>query len=139
MYIQNRFRGNTNYKNLNLVPAAVDITDGFKQFNIAAVEDWGWSSLNDFSDDRFKNYYSDHEQRLNFQSYLDSVELTCPGLYIPFYFSKESVETISLTNIGGGYMVEFIAENNVVISNNDTHMNELGHNLWAEKMKNIIK
>jgi FkbM family methyltransferase len=56
LYIQNRFRGNTNYKNLNLVPAAVDITDGFKQFNIAAVEDWGCSSLNEFADDRFNNF-----------------------------------------------------------------------------------
>jgi FkbM family methyltransferase len=33
-----------------------DITNGFKQFNIAAVEDWGCSSLNEFADDRFDNF-----------------------------------------------------------------------------------
>lgn len=92
----------------------------------------------EFYDVWFKNYFSDHEQRLNFQSYLDSVELTSNSLYIPFYFSEESVENISLTSTVGGYMVEFIAKNNVVIGDNDTHMNEMGHRLWAEKMKNII-
>jgi FkbM family methyltransferase len=54
--LQNRFRGHVNYKNLNLIPAAVDIKNGFTTFNIAAVEDWGCSSLNEFADDRFEHF-----------------------------------------------------------------------------------
>ncbi len=56
VYIQNKFRGHINYKNLNLIPAAVDIKDGFSQFNIAAIEDWGCSSLNEFSEDVNKTF-----------------------------------------------------------------------------------
>jgi len=54
--IQNRFRGHLNYKNLNLIPAAVDINNRFTTFNIAAVEDWGCSSLNEFADDISENF-----------------------------------------------------------------------------------
>ena len=56
VFLQNKFRGHIGYKNLNLIPAAVDIKDGFTQFNIAAVEDWGCSSLNEFSDNRFNDF-----------------------------------------------------------------------------------
>jgi len=83
-----------------------------------------------FHDIWFKNYYSDHEQRCNFQSYLDSVQLRAPAQYIPFYFSQESVNQITRQN--DNFMLEFIIKNNVAISKDDFHMNPLGHRMWAE-------
>ena len=83
----------------------------------------------------FDNYYSEHEQKCNQQSYMDSVELTCPAKYVPFFFSKESTDNLRLPN-HAGYIVDFIAENNVMISSNDGHLNHHGHELWA---KHIFK
>ena len=51
--LQNRFKFNQNW---NLIPAAVDLTNGFKQFNIAGVEDWGCSSLFEFKEDRYDHW-----------------------------------------------------------------------------------
>lgn len=82
-----------------------------------------------FYDTWFLNYYSNFEQRCNFQSYLDSVEFTCPAFYVPFYFSKESVEDIR--HKGHFYMVDFIIENDCAISTEDCHLNTKGHQLWA--------
>jgi len=86
----------------------------------------------------FRDYYSDHEQRLNFQSYSDSVELTCPGRYIPFYFSEESVKGIDLREPHAGFMTEFIIKHQITLSSIDTHINEQGHALWAEHLHKYI-
>jgi FkbM family methyltransferase len=48
--LQQKFKG---YDNFHLIPMAVDITNGFKWFNIAGQDgcDWGCSSLHEFSSD----------------------------------------------------------------------------------------
>lgn len=90
-----------------------------------------------YYDHWFQNYYSEYEQRCNFQSYFDSVQLTCPGIYLPFFLNKESVQNINISNIpNAGYMAEFILDNQVMISLEDMHLNTLGHQLWAN---HIIK
>ena len=48
----------------------------------------------EYYDTWFTEYYSEYEQRCNFQSYVDSVSHTCTGLYLPFFFSKESINGI---------------------------------------------
>jgi len=84
----------------------------------------------EFYDTWFKNYYSEHEQRCNFQSYMDSVQMRAPAQYIPFYFSQESVVQISRQN--DYFMLEFIINNNLAISKNDLHLNITGHQMWAD-------
>lgn len=87
----------------------------------------------------FENYYSAYEQKCNLQSYIDSVELGKPCGYVSSYFSKESVQDVDITrSINGGYMVDFIFDNNLVISDTDAHLNESGHNLWAQKLYELI-
>jgi len=107
----------------------------FRSNNIVPSTKSKWISLSpqpsgtEFYDIWFQNYYSDYEQRCNFQSYLDSVRLRIPAQYIPFYFSQESIsQTIRQNN---NFMLEFIVANNVAISKNDFHMNKIGHQLWA--------
>jgi len=95
------------------------------------------SSGNEFYDTWFKNYYSDYEQECNLQSYYDSVKLTCKGQYIPFFFNKQSIVNIDVTGIG--FMLEFVTENQVYISENDMHLNPTGHALWADHLNNYIK
>lgn len=90
------------------------------------------SSGLDFYDVWFKNYYSEYEQKCNFRSYLDSVRLTCPGKYIPFYFSKESVETLSVPE--SDFMLDFVIDNNVAMSDDNYHLNDKGHILWANHL-----
>lgn len=103
-----------------------------------------WSKLSPLSsgfkfyDTWFDNYYSEHEQCCNFQSYLDSVRLRCPGNYFPFYFSKESVEHIDARD-GVGHMLEFVIDNNVAISDDDYHLNVQGHVLWTDCLIKKIK
>lgn len=87
-----------------------------------------------FYDDWFNNYYSEYEQKLNFQSYIDSVVQTCPGIYLPFYFNQESVSGINTHDTDPKFMVEFIKENNIKLNKTDMHMNNKGHDLWSEVM-----
>jgi hypothetical protein len=91
----------------------------------------------EFYDNWFNNYYSDYEQRCNFQSYLDSVSSRVVSHYLPFYFSKESVDHIDQQN--DNFMLEFIIKNKVEISKTDQHMNALGHQLWADHLIAQIK
>lgn len=95
------------------------------------------ASGHDFYDQWFNNYYSDYEQRCNFQAYLDSVNARVPATYIPFYFSQESVNQIIRQN--NNFMLEFIIDNNVAISDSDYHLNSLGHRMWAEHLYSQIK
>jgi FkbM family methyltransferase len=45
--LQRKFKGNDRF---NLVPMAADVENGFKWFNVAGCNNWGCSSLYDFSD-----------------------------------------------------------------------------------------
>ena len=104
----------------------------FRSFNPVASR---WQSMKpknrnvEFYDQWFNNYYSDYEQRCNFQSYLDSVSLKAPSQYLSFYFSQESVNQIDRQN--DNFMLEFIIKNQVLISNTNQHLNVVGHQLWA--------
>jgi len=94
-------------------------------------------SGNAFYDTWFRNYYSEHEQRCNFQSYTDSVILRCQAQYIPFYFSKESVNQIVRQN--DNFMSDFVIDNDVATSADDLHMNARGHELWTFYLKEQIQ
>ena len=62
-----------------------------------------------YYDTWFKNYYNAYEQKCNFQSYFDSIKSTCPGYYLPFFFSKESINGIDISGVtNAGFMAEFI-------------------------------
>lgn len=92
----------------------------------------------EFYDTWYNDYYNELEQKTHLQSYLDAVKYTCPGMYIPFYFSKESVEGVDIGEFHAGYATEFIIENQVSISNSDFHFNKVGHTMWADHIKNAI-
>ena len=115
----------------------------FRSDNSSLNTQQKWSLLTpsstgiDFYDNWFDNYYSLYEQTCNFVSYTDSVRLKCPGIYVPFYFSKESVQDLTLD--GAGYMLDFIIDNNVAISKDDYHLTEYGHQLWSDHIYNYIK
>lgn len=91
-----------------------------------------------FYDTWYKDYYSELEQKVNFQSYLDSVKSTCPGQYLPFYFSKESTQGVQIDSGHAGFVTEFIIENNLSISEKDFHFNEHGHKTWANHLKKYL-
>ena len=115
----------------------------FRSLNSRASTLGKWLTLRpqntgkEFYDVWFRNYYSDHEQRCNFQSYLDSVHLRAPAQYIPFYFSQESVAQINRQN--DNFMLEFIIEHNLALGPNDFHMNSNGHKMWAEHLLTQIQ
>jgi hypothetical protein len=90
-----------------------------------------------YYDDWFSKYYSEYEQSCNFQSYVDSVEYTCPAKYAPFFFSNESVKDIKIASAGS--MIQFIQEHDVAISEKDCHLNEKGHLMWANHLLNYLK
>lgn len=92
----------------------------------------------EFYDRWYNDYYSELEQKTYFQSHLESVKHTCPGIYVPFYFSQESIKGIDLPEFHAGFITEFIIHNNVCISDLDAHPNQTGHNLWASHLYNII-
>jgi hypothetical protein len=92
-----------------------------------------------YYDKWFSDYYSEHEQKLNFQSYLMAIDkLLIDFVYIPFYFSKNSVDGIFRVP-EHLCQVDFVYANRLVISDLDAHMNEEGHKMWAEKMYIEIK
>jgi hypothetical protein len=84
-----------------------------------------------FYDKWFLDYYSVAEQQTNLFAYYTSVSATCPGQYIPFFFSKESIIGLDVMN-HAGTMLEFILSNNCCISLHDAHPNAHGHRLWAD-------
>ena len=87
-----------------------------------------------YYDNWYKYYFSTTEQKINFQSYLISTKSILPTKnYIPFYFSKTSVDDIK--NINKNFCVtEFIQKANVALAKNDTHMDYKGHFLWCDKL-----
>lgn len=91
---------------------------------------------NRFYDTWFTDYYSDFEQMTNFGAYMDSVRLTCPGLYVPFYFNQESVKDLDVK--GAGYYLDFALANKLYISEQNVHLNEQGHRQWAKVLLQYI-
>jgi len=92
-----------------------------------------------YYDSWFENYYSAFEQKTNLQSYLDSVEFSRPCDYIAVYFSQESVQDVDISrSINGGYIVDFILDNNLSISDTDAHLSGVGHELWAGQLSDVI-
>jgi hypothetical protein len=89
-------------------------------------------SQNQFYDTWFEDYYSEYEQNVNFQSYYDSVKLTAPCPYVPVYFSKQSVEKISVDPTL--FYLDFVLDNKCNISEEDYHLNETGHRLFADSL-----
>ena len=85
----------------------------------------------------FSNYYSAYEQQCNQQSYMDSIELTCPGVYLPLYFSNESIENLRVAP-GSISALDFIQKHKVMISDQDAHFNEQGHALWADEVFGLL-
>ena len=92
----------------------------------------------EYYDHWFNNYYSEHEQKFNFQSYIDSVLHTCPGKYIPFFFSQESVCGVDISDNHAGFITEFIANNQFQISKTDTHLSNIGHQEWAKHLQPFV-
>lgn len=92
---------------------------------------------NPYYDIWFKDYYSDVEQKINFSAYYHSIKNTCPGIYVPFFFSKESIKGLEFD--GAGFALEFIIDNDCAISKQDSHFNARGHQLWAESLLRYIK
>jgi hypothetical protein len=87
----------------------------------------------------FDNYYSEYEQKCNFQSYLDSVRLRNTCKYLPIYFSKESVTEVGIPeSTNAEFIVDYILENNLCISDTDAHLNDVGHQLWANYLYDKI-
>ena len=93
----------------------------------------------EYFDRWFKDYYNIHEQKLNFTAYLHAVDKALSNKhYLPFYFSKDSVEGV--TKVPKLLcQTEFIAKHNVAISKNDGHLNAKGHKLWAETLYRSIR
>lgn len=89
-----------------------------------------------FYDDWFQNYYSDYEQRCLLESFCQAVASTAPGIYVPWFFSQQSIESLALS--GHGTMLEFIRSNNYSISDSDAHLNEAGHRAWADHLFTVI-
>jgi hypothetical protein len=90
---------------------------------------------NNFFDTWFQNYHNKYECRLNLQAYCDSVQQRVPCRYIPFYFSKESVESV---NDHDFYWLDFVLENHVWISESDLHLNQEGHDRMAKIFLEIL-
>lgn len=92
-----------------------------------------------FYDTWFRDYYNMEEQKINFQSYIWSVDaLMRKATYVPFYFSADSIK--DLKNVSKKMcMAEFVKANRVAISNSNAHMNLKGHRLWAKKIYKEIK
>ena len=135
---------NTQHRNTlkNSLHYKTQTKDLFRSRNLVPNSKDKWLTLqpmdsgDTFYDTWFNHYYSDYEQKCNFQSYLDSVQLRAPKKYIPFYFSKEIVSNIN--TLPGEYMLEFTIKNKVELSNSDYHINSLGHSLWAKLLYNKI-
>lgn len=93
----------------------------------------------DYYDKWFKNYFSETEQKANSQSYmLAAQELLANKKYLPFYFSKESVDGFTLHN-KEMCIVDFIKENSFQISEEDAHMNLNGHDSWSKELLKKLK
>jgi hypothetical protein len=85
-----------------------------------------------FYDTWFENYYSEHEQKCNLQSYYDSVKYTCAGQCIVFFFSEES--TAGMTVNDHNFALDFVVKHQLHISDTNMHFNQHGHVAWADHL-----
>lgn len=114
----------------------------FRSFNPGPQNLPKWKNLKPcirnkkFYDDWFRNYYSDYEQRCLLESFYHATKDTIPGIYVPWFFSEESISSLDLE--GYGTMLEFIQNNDYAISATDSHLNEVGHRAWADHLFNTI-
>jgi hypothetical protein len=92
-----------------------------------------------YYDNWFQNYYSEYEQKCNFQSYLDSVNFSRPCKYLPLFFSKESVQDLE-TRSGSNteYLADYIFEHDLSIGTTDAHLSENGHVTLANHVFDLI-
>ena len=87
----------------------------------------------------FKNYFSETEQKANSQSYMLAAErLLSKKKYLPFYFSRESVDEFAVHN-KEMCVVDFIKENSFQISEDDAHMTVEGHDSWSKELIKKLK
>lgn len=91
---------------------------------------------NPYYDTWFNDYYSETEQKINLTAYYNAVKSSCPGLYVPFFFSQHSIQELDISEVECA--VDFIVENNCAISKEDAHFNVLGHQLWANLLGKYI-
>lgn len=113
------FRSNNNKKSWSL-DAITDFSIRHKSINNQS-----------FFDNWYKNYFSEYECLLNFRAYLDSIYTQVTATYLPFYFSKESVDTIKV-DPNSLYYIDYIIDHNAYISKKDLHANQTGHQLIAD-------
>lgn len=89
-----------------------------------------------FYDQWFRNYFSEYEQRCNFQAYYDSVLARSPCQCVSIFFSKESTNGIIIDPTL--FYLDFVIEHQVNLSDNDFHLNVHGHNLFAKALLPFI-
>ena len=109
------------------------LTDSLKKVLSMQPKDSGIA----YYDNWYKAYFNPAEQKINFQSYLLATKTILPTKkYVPFYFSKASVEDVKHTN--KLYVAEFIDKKKVAISKSDAHMNDDGHSQWCKILYNKL-
>ena len=81
-----------------------------------------------FFDRYFKDYHSEYENRLIFQAYRDSITLKYPQA-VHYYFSEESVDSQP-----GFYILDYVLEHKLYISQEDYHLSSVGHEKIAIEM-----
>jgi len=95
------------------------------------------NTSNPFYDVWFQDYYSLVEQKTTLCGYFHGVKNTCIGMYIPFFFSHDSVHDLDLQ--GAGYILDFILQNQCFISDQNAHFNPHGHALWAQHLLDYLR
>lgn len=90
-----------------------------------------------FFDTWFRDYHSEHEQRLNFGAYHDSVMIKAVCAVYTMYFSQESILGLRTRDDALCYL-EFVLENGVALDQNDLHCNAQGHRLLAQKIHSTL-
>jgi hypothetical protein len=102
---------------------------------------WAFMKLKDsgtkFYDQWFRNYFSDSEQRCNFQAYYDSVHTRAPCQCVSIFFSKESTQDLDVKPTL--FYLDFVIENKVNLSDTDFHLNEHGHDLFTNDLLPFIR
>lgn len=108
------------------------VTDNLTKWRTMRPKDSGTK----FYDNWFKNYYSEYEQRTNFQAYYDSINHRAPCTCLSIFFSRESVEGIKINPTL--FYLDFVLEHQVNINENDFHLNEMGHRLFSKEILTFL-
>jgi hypothetical protein len=89
-----------------------------------------------FYDNWFRNYFSEYEQRCNFQAYYDSVRSRSPCQCVSIFFSKESTDGVNID--ATLFYLDFVIEHKANLSDNDFHLNVSGHALFSKALLPFI-